>query len=175
MTLQVIAQHIDFAALARLVNGIIQRSDGRKGGRPTYPTEVMVRVMVLKRLYNLSDEQMQYQLRDRMSYQRFCLLQDAMNDPRSQHHLALWRTSGRRWSNGSAARCGWIQPIQYLAWDAPPEIAREASWHRLRRSSPRVLSPDSENWVGKPTALTAITGCKWLSKMGAEIVTTPLT
>jgi len=65
--LQTIAQHIDFAELAALVDGLLFRSDGRKGGRPSYPTEVMVRVLVLKRLYNLSDEQMEYQLLDRMS------------------------------------------------------------------------------------------------------------
>lgn len=59
--LQVIARHIDFAQLARLVDAVIERGDGRKGGRPSYPTEVMVRILVLKRLYNLSREQMQYQ------------------------------------------------------------------------------------------------------------------
>lgn len=74
-------QHIDFAELAALVDGLVSRGDGRKGGRPTYPTEVMVRALVLKRLYNLSDEQMEYQLLDRMSYQRFCLQQDSMNVP----------------------------------------------------------------------------------------------
>lgn len=55
--LQVIARHIDFGELAGLADALIERSDGRKGGRPAYPTEVMVRILVLKRLYNLSDEQ----------------------------------------------------------------------------------------------------------------------
>lgn len=41
----------------------------------------MVRILVLKRLYNLSDEQMEYQLLDRMSYQRFCGLTQAINIP----------------------------------------------------------------------------------------------
>lgn len=31
----------------------------------------MVRVMVLQQLYNLSDEQMEFQLLDRLSFQRF--------------------------------------------------------------------------------------------------------
>jgi hypothetical protein len=43
-----------------------------QGGRPPFPTEAMVRILILKRLYNLCDEQMEYQLLDRMSYQRFC-------------------------------------------------------------------------------------------------------
>ena len=45
--LQVIALHIDFAQLATLVDAFIQRSDARKGGRPVYLTEVMVRLLVL--------------------------------------------------------------------------------------------------------------------------------
>ena len=98
--LQVIAQHIDFTALATLVDAFIERSDGRKGGRPAYPTEVMVRVMVLKRLYNLSDEQMEYQLLDRMSYQRFCLLQDSMNVP---DRNTIWRFGERMGVDGATA------------------------------------------------------------------------
>ncbi|SDP95124.1 Transposase domain, partial [Paracidovorax cattleyae] len=66
--LQAIARHIDFGELARLVDALIERGDVRRGGRPAYPTEVMVRILVLKRLYNLSDEQMEYQLLDRASY-----------------------------------------------------------------------------------------------------------
>ena len=72
--LQVIARHIDFGELAGLADALIERSDGRKGGRPAYPTEVMVRILVLKRLYNLSDEQMEFQLLDRMSYQQAAAL-----------------------------------------------------------------------------------------------------
>ena len=98
--LQVIAQHIDFTALAALVGAFIERSDGRKGGRPAYPTEVMVRVLVLKRLYNLSDEQMEYQLLDRMSYQRFCLLQDSMNVP---DRNTIWRFGERIGVDGATA------------------------------------------------------------------------
>lgn len=98
--LQVIARHIDFGELARLVDALIARSDGRKGGRPSYPTEVMVRILVLKRLYNLSHEQMEYQLLDRASYQRFCLLQDAMNVP---DRNTIWRFGERLGVDGATA------------------------------------------------------------------------
>ena len=79
--LQIITRHIDFAHLARVVDQLLPRGDTSKGGRPPYPTEVMVRILVLKHLYNLSDEQAEYQLLDRMSYQRFCLLTDSVNIP----------------------------------------------------------------------------------------------
>lgn len=35
--LQVIARHIDFGALAGLVDALIERGDGRRGGRPIPP------------------------------------------------------------------------------------------------------------------------------------------
>lgn len=73
--------HIDFVALAAEVDRVAPRPVSAQGGRPPYPTETMVRILVLKRLYNLSDEQMEYQLLDRMSYKRFCGLASATNIP----------------------------------------------------------------------------------------------
>ena len=72
---------IDFAALAAEVDRVAPRPVSPQGGRPPFPTETMVRILVLKRLYNLSDEQMEYQMLDRMSYKRFCGLSQATNIP----------------------------------------------------------------------------------------------
>lgn len=58
-----IAACIDFAALAAEVDRVAPRVESPRGGRPPFPTETMVRILVLKRLYNLSDEQMEYPLR----------------------------------------------------------------------------------------------------------------
>ncbi len=41
----------------------------------------MVRVLVVKRLHGLSDEQTEFQLLDRRSFQRFCGLEHSMNIP----------------------------------------------------------------------------------------------
>jgi len=76
-----ISEHIDFALLAAEIDRIAPRPVSPQGGRPPFPTETMVRIEVLKRLYNLSDEQMEYQLLDRMSYQRFCGLEHVTNIP----------------------------------------------------------------------------------------------
>jgi hypothetical protein len=43
---------IDFAALAAEVEKIAPLKDQPKGGRPPYPIETMVRIVVLKRLYS---------------------------------------------------------------------------------------------------------------------------
>ena len=84
-----IASCIDFPALAAELDRAAPRPvTPQGGGRPPYPTEIMVRILVLKRLYHLSDEQMEYQMLDRHSYQRFCGLVDAA-PPGPDDHLAL--------------------------------------------------------------------------------------
>ncbi|MBU2820790.1 transposase, partial [Acidithiobacillus caldus] len=51
--LQKIEVVVDFSALAQVVEKIAPRPEQPKGGRPPYPTEVMVRVLVVKRLHGL--------------------------------------------------------------------------------------------------------------------------
>ena len=72
---------IDFPALAAEVDRVAPRPVSPQGGRPPYPMETMGRILVLKRLYNLSDEQMEYQLLDRMSDKRCCGLANATTIP----------------------------------------------------------------------------------------------
>ena len=62
--------------------------DPRKGGRPPHDAVRMFKVLVLRELYALSDEQVEYQIADRLSFQRFLgidLTQDAPD------YTAIWR------------------------------------------------------------------------------------
>ena len=72
---------IDSKALASAVDQAVPREESPKGGRPAYPTETMVRILVLKRLNNHSDERMEFLLLDRLSYQRFCGLTHSLEVP----------------------------------------------------------------------------------------------
>ena len=74
-------QHVNFVALAVEIDHIAPRPSDKRGGRPPYPTELMVRVLVLQHLYNLSDEALEYQLLDRLSFQRFCGLRHSSTIP----------------------------------------------------------------------------------------------
>jgi hypothetical protein len=65
--LQVMEQRVDFAALAAEVDLAAPRSSRGRVGRPPFPTELMVRVLLLRHLFNLSDEQMEFQQLDRLS------------------------------------------------------------------------------------------------------------
>ncbi len=74
---------VDWRGLAKAVNDATGREAPQpKGGRPPYPTESMLKIVVLQQLYgNLSDEQMEYALLDRLSWQRFVGLADARDLP----------------------------------------------------------------------------------------------
>ena len=72
---------IDFQQLVDVVETIAPRKQSEKGGRPPYPTEIMLRIIILKRLNNLSNDQMEFMLNDRMSFQRFTKLSHSPNIP----------------------------------------------------------------------------------------------
>jgi transposase, IS5 family len=66
-------RHIKWGVLVEVAEKIWRAGNEKKAacGPKPWSAEVMLRVLVLKRLYNLSDEQTEYQLRDRLSFQRF--------------------------------------------------------------------------------------------------------
>ena len=49
----------------------LKRSDGSKGGRPAFPAVLMFKILVLQALYNLSDDQAEFVIQDRLSFMRF--------------------------------------------------------------------------------------------------------
>jgi len=79
---------------------VAPRPASLQGGRPPFPTETMVRILFLKRVNNLSDEQMEYQLLDRMSYQRFCGLTDSASIP---DRTTVWTFENRIGEAGATA------------------------------------------------------------------------
>lgn len=76
-------QRVDFAALAAEVDRAAPRPnrERERGGRPPFPTELRVRLLVIQQLFNLSDEQMEFQLLDRLSFQRFVGLRASSQIP----------------------------------------------------------------------------------------------
>lgn len=70
---------VEFEPFRPELDAALQRSDRAKGGRPPYDAVLMFKVLVLQTLYTLSDDQTEYQIRDRLSFMRFLGL--ALHDP----------------------------------------------------------------------------------------------
>lgn len=76
---------VDFELLRPELETALARSDRAKGGRPPYDAVLMFKVLVLQTLYTLSDDQAEYQMRDRLSFMRFVGLElhDAVPDAKT--------------------------------------------------------------------------------------------
>jgi len=70
--LQRLAAVVDFELFRAELELALARSGRAKGGRPPYDAVTMFKVLVLQTLYTLSDDATEYQLKDRLSFMRFC-------------------------------------------------------------------------------------------------------
>ena len=62
---------IDFEAFRPLLEKAFLKERKSNAGRPPFDVVMMFKILVLQRLFNLSDDQTEYQITDRMSFQRF--------------------------------------------------------------------------------------------------------
>lgn len=92
----------------------------------------MVRLLFVQALYNLSDEDCEYQVLDRMSFQHFCRLDGALNIPDAR---TLWAFKQRLAQGGLGAQAVFdavslqLQQHSYIP-------ARRADRRRQHRASP---------------------------------------
>jgi len=65
-------QHIDFEIFRKpLDEYFTSGKDSRQGGRPAYDPLMMFKILILQRYYNLSDDNTEYAILDRLSFMRF--------------------------------------------------------------------------------------------------------
>lgn len=79
--LEHLAQQIPWAGFGKMLEKSLRRSKRTKGGRPPFDAILMFKILVLQALYNLSDDQTEYQIRDRLSFMRFLGLDLAQRIP----------------------------------------------------------------------------------------------
>lgn len=69
----------------------------RAGGRPSYDSLLILKMLILQKLYNLSDDQVEYQCKDRLTFTRFLglALGDAVPDAKTiWHYREEWTKTG---------------------------------------------------------------------------------
>lgn len=70
--LEKLSGRIDFEAFRETLNGIYEKADRKSAaGAKPYDYVQMFKIVILQRLYNLSDEQMEFQINDRLTFKRF--------------------------------------------------------------------------------------------------------
>ncbi len=70
--LEKLTSKINFELFRESLNGIYKKTDAKStAGAKPYDYVLMFKIIILQRLYNLSDEQMEFQLNDRLSFKRF--------------------------------------------------------------------------------------------------------
>lgn len=82
----------------------LKRSDGAKGGRPPYDPVLMFKILVLQALYNLSDDQAEFMIQDRLSFMRFLGLGAERQGSRRKDDLAVPRAPGTGPCGGKPVR-----------------------------------------------------------------------
>jgi len=70
-----IGESIDFEAFRPVLESATLQKDYSRGGRPPFDRVMLLKALILQRLYDLSDEQLEFQINDRISFMRFLGLQ----------------------------------------------------------------------------------------------------
>lgn len=66
---------IDWEMFRGIIEKAIRKEDYSKGGRPPWDAVLMFKITILQQWYDLSDENVEYQINDRLSFQRFLKLE----------------------------------------------------------------------------------------------------
>lgn len=84
-SLERLNQVVDWSMFASILNRSLAKEHKGPGGRPPYNSVMLFKVLILQRIYNLSDDQTEYQINDRMSFMRFLglTLSDSVPDAKT--------------------------------------------------------------------------------------------
>jgi transposase, IS5 family len=80
---------IDFEVFRSILEKNLSKLPKGPGGRPPYDYVLMFKILILQRFYNLSDDQVEYQINDRMSFMRFLdlTISDDVPDSKTVWHF----------------------------------------------------------------------------------------
>src|SRR5450432_1860877 len=80
---------IDWEQFRAGLERVLRKEAKGKGGRPPFDYLMMFKILILQRYYNLSDDQMEYQILDRVSFMRFLGLKisDKVPDAKTIWHF----------------------------------------------------------------------------------------
>ena len=89
-----ISDRIDFERIRPILSDLFT-NDTDKGGRPNYDPILMVKILLLQQWYNLSDPQIEREIRDRISFLNFLGYPEKLPDRNT-----IWYFRERLWKTG---------------------------------------------------------------------------
>jgi len=81
--------YINWEGLRGILTKTLKKEAQGQGGRPPFDYVMMFKILVLQKLYNMADDKTEYQIKDRLSFQRFLGLQlcDTVPDAKTIWHF----------------------------------------------------------------------------------------
>jgi len=70
-SLEKLNNHIEWDIFKKIIKKALKKNAKGPGGRPPYDYVMMFKILILQRIYNISDDQTEFQINDRLSFQRF--------------------------------------------------------------------------------------------------------
>ena len=88
-SLERLNEHIEWEEFRGKLTKALRKDAKGPGGRPPYDYIMMLKILVLQKMYNISDDQAEYQITDRLSFRRFIgiHLYDAVPDAKTIWHF----------------------------------------------------------------------------------------
>jgi len=66
-----LAEYVDFEMFREGLNEVYTKEEKGPGGRPPFDYVLMFKILILQQLYGIADDNAEYQINDRLSFQRF--------------------------------------------------------------------------------------------------------
>jgi IS5 family transposase len=87
--LEKLNKHINWEGLRGILTRTLKKETRGQGGRPPFDYVMMFKILILQKLYNMADDKTEYQIKDRLSFQRFLGLQlcDIVPDAKTIWHF----------------------------------------------------------------------------------------
>ena len=88
-SLEKLNNHIEWEDFRGILTRAFKKDAQGPGGRPPYDYVMMFKILIIQKIYNISDDQTEYQLNDRLSFQRFIGIQlnDTVPDAKTIWHF----------------------------------------------------------------------------------------
>jgi IS5 family transposase len=143
-------QVVDFELFRSGLEAAQSRSDRSKGGQPPYEAVLMFKVLVVETLYTLSDDQTEYQLKDRLLFMRFVrsAMHDAVSDAKT---IWLYREQLARAGTAKRLFARFDVLLKGKGWLAMDGQIIDATLIEARR--PRLTQAEKDTIKGGSTRL----------------------